>query len=1004
MQLHVDHNPHEPGSSKHGEHEAVFDLAKHEDATHVAINDGSWFDPATWANGEVPGNDARVVISHAATVTYDDVSNARLFTVRVDGELSFATDQDSKMLVDTLVVDGAGALIIGTEEQPVEADVSVDIVIANNGAIDVTWDPQLLSRGVVSHGEIEIHGQEKTTHLKVATDPMAGDTSIILAEAPEGWKVGDTLVLAGTNLQGYKWSNDLRTQVYREPEDEILTIARIEGNEIFFDTPLQYDHDSPQDDLKTSVANYSRNVTFSTEDSETAAVHERGHVMFMHNDDVDVRYAAFEELGRTDKSIDAKNVSEFEEITVDANVKGRYAFHFHRTGTEDQDNPALAIGNAVWGSPGWGYAHHDSHAIFHANASYGTLGAGFVAESGNETGAWTDNIAIYAKGAEFGPARGVNKSSTFDTGRSGDGFFFQSRMVESSGNIAASVENGFVYFHRGAIAEDAQLTFDASVFDLPEALGLRNKVAPDDAPILLFQDNEVIASKQGLQVVKANPNQGHDVHSHLKGFTAWNVSLGAQLEYTSHYVIEDFDIIGVGNGFQGIMIGRNATDVAIVDSSIQGFRNGLFIDDPRSDFEGITHSIVNVAISDVDTEIASYAQEILDDHVQIVSPNDIVPGRFEIQLDQPLLFREGHHTDPEAFRVIISGTKTDSLGTTPLPSGTDDYNADIHEVTQILQRNGYFEASDGKKYFVLEDYYSDRITGEIHKFGHLVEISDGINLASMGAVFAGYIDLDNAAPETEGEAVQTAVETDIVIDLLANDSDPDSDAIHIDGIVQPVHGRVFDNGDGTVTYRPDFDFTGTTSFKYWVTDTFGNYTPTVATVTVGEATPEDCSSIDAEGNNHDTASLGATTEEVDHSDHVAATTEDPSEQTQVHHKPHEPGTITGPVIDPAEGDDTFIGTMLNDTINAFSGDEIVRGLAGEDVLTGAAGNDSLFGGGGSDELFGNGGADTIKAGSGADEARGGRGADQILGGGGTDLLFGNGGADTIKAGSGADEV
>ncbi|MFK7945809.1 MAG: cadherin-like domain-containing protein [Paracoccaceae bacterium] len=45
------------------------------------------------------------------------------------------------------------------------------------------------------------------------------------------------------------------------------------------------------------------------------------------------------------------------------------------------------------------------------------------------------------------------------------------------------------------------------------------------------------------------------------------------------------------------------------------------------------------------------------------------------------------------------------------------------------------------------------------------------------------------------------------------DSDPDSDAIHIDGIVQPVHERVFDNGDGTVTYRPDFDLTGTAIFN-----------------------------------------------------------------------------------------------------------------------------------------------------------------------------------------------
>ena len=33
-----------------------------------------------------------------------------------------------------------------------------EIVIANNGDIDVSWDPTLVSRGVISHGAVEIHG------------------------------------------------------------------------------------------------------------------------------------------------------------------------------------------------------------------------------------------------------------------------------------------------------------------------------------------------------------------------------------------------------------------------------------------------------------------------------------------------------------------------------------------------------------------------------------------------------------------------------------------------------------------------------------------------------------------------------------------------------------------------------------------------------------------------------------------------------------------------------
>ena len=38
---------------------------------------------------------------------------------------------------------------------------------------------------------------------------------------------------------------------------------------------------------------------------------------------------------------------------------------------------------------------------------------------------------------------------------------------------------------------------------------------------------------------------------------------------------------------------------------------------------------------------------------------------------------------------------------------------------------------------------------------------------------------------------------------------PDGNLLEVDGIIQPVYGTVFDNGDGTVTYRPHLDFTGT---------------------------------------------------------------------------------------------------------------------------------------------------------------------------------------------------
>ena len=132
------------------------------------------------------------------------------------------------------------------------------------------------------------------------------------------------------------------------------------------------------------------------------------------------------------------------------------------------------------------------------------------------------------------------------------------------------------------------------------------------------------------------------------------------------------------------------------------------------------------------------------------------------------------------------------------------------------------------------------MTGEIHKVAHLVEIDPNVPLgnphhAYAGAKFNGLIDPANLAPFVSAPiSATTGVETDALIDLLAFASDPDGDEVWVDGLIQPLNGKVFVQSDGTALYRPDIDFTGTDSFDYWVTDGFGVYTRATAIVTVDD--------------------------------------------------------------------------------------------------------------------------------------------------------------------------
>jgi uncharacterized delta-60 repeat protein len=72
-----------------------------------------------------------------------------------------------------------------------------------------------------------------------------------------------------------------------------------------------------------------------------------------------------------------------------------------------------------------------------------------------------------------------------------------------------------------------------------------------------------------------------------------------------------------------------------------------------------------------------------------------------------------------------------------------------------------------------------------------------------------------------------------VASLLANDTDVDGDVLHFSLYEQAQHGWVTVNGDGTITYTPLPNFSGTDSFRYKVTDDFGGLSaPTTVTITV----------------------------------------------------------------------------------------------------------------------------------------------------------------------------
>jgi hypothetical protein len=84
---------------------------------------------------------------------------------------------------------------------------------------------------------------------------------------------------------------------------------------------------------------------------------------------------------------------------------------------------------------------------------------------------------------------------------------------------------------------------------------------------------------------------------------------------------------------------------------------------------------------------------------------------------------------------------------------------------------------------------------------------------------------DDADTTVEGHAVTT--------DVVANDGDPDGDALAVVAVADSAQGVTpVNNGDGTVTYDPPAGFVGTDAFTYTVRDAVGNEATANVTITV----------------------------------------------------------------------------------------------------------------------------------------------------------------------------
>ncbi|MEL7097742.1 MAG: Ig-like domain-containing protein [Pseudomonadota bacterium] len=128
----------------------------------------------------------------------------------------------------------------------------------------------------------------------------------------------------------------------------------------------------------------------------------------------------------------------------------------------------------------------------------------------------------------------------------------------------------------------------------------------------------------------------------------------------------------------------------------------------------------------------------------------------------------------------------------------------------VPAEQGTVEIVDGKLVFTPAENFNGDAT-------ITYTITDGTETASADVT----VDVTpvNDAPDAMDDSDTTQEDTAIVVDLLANDTDVDGDTLMVTFVSVPANqGTVVNNGDGTATFTPADNFTGTAMISYDIKD------------------------------------------------------------------------------------------------------------------------------------------------------------------------------------------
>ncbi len=294
----------------------------------------------------------------------------------------------------------------------------------------------------------------------------------------------------------------------------------------------------------------------------------------------------------------------------------------------------------------------------------------------------------------------------------------------------------------------------------------------------------------------------------------------------------------------------------------------------------------------------------------------------------------------------------------------------------------------------------------------------------------------NDAPVAANDTASVDEDSEVLINVLANDTDIDGDVLTINSFTDATNGTVSLSKNDQFIYKANANFNGDDSFTYTTSDGSGGTSTATINVTVNPVNDAPIAATDTASVDEDSevtinvlandTDVENNTLTIDGFTNGSNGTVSIDENNQFTYKPNpnfngddsftytvndgNGGTSTGTVnviIAPVH-DDVIQGSDLNDSLvsSGEGNDTIIYAGAGDDFALTGLGNDTIYGGEGDDYLITTSGDDIIYGGDGDDVIDAGSGDDILCGGAGNDSLIGDAGKDTyyFSRGDGYDRI